>query len=234
MKEIAIAFTISTLAALVLGLFLDSAVSSTAFGVVFPSVIAILEKNERKRKAGIPRDFEPQPDATDSKAEGEIPASLSNSNINHQASAKDSPLSAQQISTTIGIDWKWVSIGSLISTLLVAFSLIILWAVALLLSILHNSLLLMFSPMIIAAFTMLATGYLVGRKSVSGGFLSATIMGSIVGVMIPLIFLLMGAFENDLDEAALAFVVFTGAGVVTASIGGLAGARRNYQVGITQ
>lgn len=235
MRDIAIAFAASTLAALVLGFLVDTAAASTAFGVVFPAVIAVLERRERekerRREAELRQELkspsEPPPpksreDATPLRERPGREASY--------PSAQEELRTLQQRATIPAIDWRRVAIGTIASVILVGLTVTILSPIAAILALfVFESAFVIIVPMIIAASIMLATGFWVGRRSVGGGFLGATVMGSIVGVSVPLILLFFGGLDQDLANIAWALVVFTSAGVLMASIGGLLGVRRRYR-----
>jgi hypothetical protein len=121
--------------------------------------------------------------------------------------------------------------GTVASVILVSLTIGILSPIAALLAaFVLGSVSVLVVPMILAAFIMLGTGFWVGRTSAGGGLLSAAVMGSIVGVGVPLVMLLFRVFDQDPANIAWALVVFTVAGVVLASIGGLLGVRHRERV----
>lgn len=237
MRDIAIAFAVSTLAALILGALVDAAAASTAFGAVFPTVIAVLERRERqkdrRREAELRQELESPPPAPPAqRREAEAPRPERAGQEASQASAQEEMRTLQQRATSPAIEWRRVAIGTIISVILVSLALGILSPVAALFAILFSEFALVV-PMIIAATIMLGTGFWVARGTAGGGILSAAVMGSIVGVSVPLVLLLFFFEGSDQDqtETALALVIFTGAGVLLASIGGWLGVRRRQRAG---
>lgn len=231
MRDIAIAFAASTLAALVLGALVDAAAASTAFGVVFPTVIAALERRKReteqRREAELRQALKLPPEPAQKSREDATPFRQRPGGDASYPSAQEELRALQQRSALPAIDWGRVAIGTIVSVILVGPTIAILTPIAALLALfVFDSVFVLVVPMIIAAFIMLATGFWVGKRSVGGGFLGASVMGSIVGVSVPLILLFFGGLDQDLANVVWAFVFFTGMGVLLASVGGLLGVRR--------
>lgn len=230
MKDIVIAFASGAVAALVMGSLVDTAAASTAFGVVFPAVMVVLERRERekdrKREAELRRELAaPQVSAPPGSREDGAPARTPPAHL----SAQEELRALRQRAARPTIDWRRVAMGTVISLILVSLMLTIVMAIALLFAVLGTERALLVPPLL-AASVMLGTGFWVGRTSAGPGHLDAAVMGSIVGVSVPLVLLLVGGMDRDRANVAWALVVFTGAGVLLASIGGLLGARRRRLV----
>jgi cation transport ATPase len=215
MKEIGIAFLVSSLAALLLGALIDAKVASTAFGIVFPAVIAAHEKRERekeRRRGGIQQQNQDLPTGAYSHEKG------------------DSRDRIQERSPVSLIDWRPLITGTIVSVILVSLTMIILFPVALLLIILTELLVLFLAPFFISALIMFIMGFWISRKSATGSILGAAIMGSIVGVSVSIVLLIFGGLERDIGNLAWTLLLFTGSGVLLASIGGWIGLARRSPV----
>jgi hypothetical protein len=235
-KEIGIAFGISTCAALIVGSLMGATASSTAFGVVFPTVIAVLERRGREkdriREAELRQEVgAQQPPASGKPYENGAPMQEDANLEATDPSTQEELQVLQQRVALPAIDWRRVAIGAIASVILVSLTVVILSAIALVFAIfVFESGFVLVVPMIIAAAIMLITGFWVGRASVGGGFLGAAVMGSIVGVSVPLLLSFLGVFDKDPANIAWALFVFTMASVVLASIGGWFGVRRRERV----
>jgi hypothetical protein len=223
MRDIAIAFALSAAAALAAGSIMDAAAASTAFGVVFPTIIAVLERRERdrdrQRAEALRRQVAAQPpqpppvDATppDSGAQAEL-----------QALERRARLPA--------VDWGRVAIGTAASALLVGPLLVGLFPLTLIVVLISGLPAVLLSlPLLIAALILFAAGYWIGRTSNAGGVLGAALAGSIVGLVANLVFFLFLGGDTTAGNVAWAFVVFTGGGALSASIGGLLATRQRQR-----
>lgn len=123
-------------------------------------------------------------------------------------------------------DWRRVAIGTAGSLLLVFALLIVFLVTFFIVAFGDLPWFLPVLPALLAVGVLLAAGYWVGRTSRARGLLGPVVMGSIVGVSLPLAVLIVGDELEDATGFALYALAFTGAGILIASLGGWLGARR--------
>lgn len=231
--DIAVAFVLSTVAALSLGYLIDAGAASTAFGVVFPSVIAVFEKRDRtkgRQRAAERRSEGERRSSTSGAAQPQVTSDGSPSPQAEGSVEQDDLAVPGQADGRAGVDWRRVATGALLSVLVIGAAHIFLVPIAAILVILEVvPPAVLIAPTLLSALTMFVMGLWVSKRSEASGVLTATVAGSIVGVGVPVVLLVFAGLDRDLANVAWAFTVFTATGVVMASIGGWVGVRQRQR-----
>jgi hypothetical protein len=233
MKEIAIAFVVSTAAALITGYLIDAKVASTAFGVVFPAVIAALAKREhekdRMRAEQLRGELELSQQLKGKREGVQVPYQERSAPKQTYPTAEGELQALQQRASKPDIDWRPVVIGSIVALIILIPVFLILFPIAFILAIVNDLMFFLYIPISIAALILLVTGFWVAKKSTAAGILGPSVTGSIVGVSVSLVLLAFRGLDQDLPNIAWVLVLLTGSGVLLASIGGWIGDRQREQ-----